>query len=75
MLFRSKPYDHILQLSTITCRHNNKLHDIAQIFPLYLQLTLTLGLTFLTLGLTLTLVVNTDLLSVPKTRMNSNLSK
>ena len=25
MVLRSKPYDHILQLSTITCRHNNKL--------------------------------------------------
>ena len=43
MLLRSKPYDHILQLSTITCRHNNKLHRIALIFPLYSQLTLTLS--------------------------------
>ena len=27
MLFRSKPCDHILQLSTITCRHKNKLQQ------------------------------------------------
>ena len=32
MLLRFKPYDHILQLSTITCRHK-KLHRIALIFP------------------------------------------
>ena len=44
MLLRSKPYDHILQLSTITCSNNKKLHDIARIFPLYPQLILTLSL-------------------------------
>ena len=27
MLLRSKPYDRMLQLSTITCRHNNKLQQ------------------------------------------------
>ena len=43
MLLRSKRYDHILQLSTIICRHNNKFHDIARIFPLYPQLTRTLS--------------------------------
>ena len=45
MLLRSKPYDHILQSSTITCRHNNKLHNLTRMFPLYPQLTLIFELT------------------------------
>ena len=65
MLLRSQPYDHILQPSTITCRHNNKLHRIALIFPLYSQLT--------DFDLTLTLIIISDFLSVPKTRIDSDL--
>ena len=58
MLLRSKPYDHILQLSTITCRYNNKFHRTELIFP-------SLSSTDSGFELTLTLIIITDL-SVPK---------
>ena len=33
MLLKSMPYDHTLQLTTITCRHNNKLQRYSADFP------------------------------------------
>ena len=68
MLLGSKPYDHILQLSTITCRHSDKLQQYSADFP-------SLSSTNSDFELTLTLIINTDLLSVPTTRMDSNLSE
>ena len=68
MLLRSKPYDHILQLSTITCPHNNKLQGCSADF-------LSLSSIAFDFKLTLTLIINTDLLSVPTTRIDSNLSE
>ena len=59
MLLRFKPYDHILQLSTITCRHNNKLQPYSADFP-------SLSSTNCDFELTFTLVINMDFLSVPK---------
>ena len=56
---RSKPYDHVLQFSTITCSHNRKLQRYCADFP-------SLSSTNCDFELTLTLVINTDILSVPK---------
>ena len=56
---RSKPYDHILQLSTITCGHNKKLQRYCANFP-------SLSSTNCDFELTLTLAINTDFLSVSK---------
>ena len=68
MLLRSKPYDHILQLSTLTCCHKNKLQRYSEDFP-------SLSSTNSDFELTLTLIINADLLSVPRTRSDSNLSE
>ena len=59
MLLRFKPYDHILQLSTITCGHNKKLQRYSADFP-------SLSSTNCDFELTLTLAINTDFLSIPK---------
>ena len=61
---RSKPYDHILQLSTITCGHNKKLQRYCADFS-------CLSSTNCDFELTLTIVINTDLLSVPKVSLIS----
>ena len=70
MLLESKPYDHVLQLSTMTCRHNNKLQRHSADFP-------CLSSTNSDFGLTLILIIDTDLPSIPTTRrpIDSNLSK
>ena len=65
MLLRFKPYDLILHLSKITCRHNNKLQQYSANFP-YLSSTNS------DFELTLTLIINTDFLSVPKTHIDSD---
>ena len=66
MLLRSKSYDLILQLSTIIFGHNKKLQRYRADFP-------SLSSTNYDFELTLTLVINTDFLSVPKTRIVSDL--
>ena len=63
MLLRSKPYDHVL-----TCRHNNKLQRYSADFP-------SLSSTNSDFELTLTLIIITNFLSVPKPRIYSNLSE
>ena len=55
---RSKPYDHILQLSTTTCGHNKKLQRYSADFP-------SLSSTNCDFELALLLIINTDFLSVP----------
>ena len=62
---RSKPYDHILQLSTITCGHNKKLQQYSADFS-------SLSSTNCDFELTLTLAINTDFLSVSKVPSISN---
>ena len=68
MLLRSKPYDHILQLSTIACGHKKKLQQYRADFS-------SLSSNNCDFELTLTLVINTDFMSVPKTRIDCNLSE
>jgi len=66
LLLRFKPYDHKLQLSTITCCHNNKLQQYSADFQ---------SLSATNSDLELTLIIITDLPSVPTSRFNSNPSE
>ena len=68
MLLKFKPYDHILQLLTITCRHNNKLQRYSANF-------FSLSPTISDFELTLTLIIKTDLLFVPTTPIDADISE